>query len=232
MQFFIISSVICYIFFLFFLYRLGKEDFRLIRKNVALEQLFTITLKATLVGFLISRLVYVLFRFNTTYLNPLKFLVIFYFPGLNFLALFIGGYIYIWYVSHRQRLPSGRLIDFYTIAGAGIMPFITLTELFLPGMLLLLQLSIAAVYIFIFLLFRFLLLSRSNRGEIRDGTLGFLYISVLSTISFLQDAFLHTKGFLYFLQPDDIFYLLMLLGSIVIIYMSEFKQPKKRKMKM
>ena len=229
MEFFVISSCICYIFFLFFLYRLGKEDFILIRKNIALEQLFNITLVATIVGLFFARLLYVLFHFNTTYFNPLKFFIIPYFPGLIFPAMIAGGYIYIWYLSQLRRLPSGRIIDFYAIAIAGAMPLLTLAQLFLSPTQLVLQLIIAGVYLITFFLFRLLLLPRASRGEIKDGTLGLLYIGMLSTIYFLQDAFLHTKGLFSFLQFEDIFYLATLLSIIFILYMQEFRQPKRRK---
>lgn len=231
MEFFVISVCICFLFFLFFLYRLGKEDFILIRKNIALEQLFDITLVTTVIGLFLARLLYVAFHFNTTYINPLKFLVVPYFPGLIFPAVIVGGYGYIWYLSQLRRLPSGRLIDFYAIAIAAVLPFLSLAQLFLPGTHLFLQLIFAAFYLLIFLLFRFLLFPRVGRGEIKDGTLGFLYIGVLSTSYFLQDAFLHSKGFFSFLQLEDIFYLVTLLGVIWILYMYELRQPKKRKAK-
>jgi hypothetical protein len=231
MEFFVISLFICYFLFLFFLYRLGKEDFILIRKNIALEQLFNITLVTTLVGLFFGRLAYVVFHFNTTYLNPLKFFIVPYFPGLIFPAVVIGGYAYIWYLSQLRRLPTGRIIDFYAVAIAGVMPLLTLAQLFLPTTQLVLQLIIAGVWLLTFLLVRFLLLPRVGKGEIKDGTLGLLYISVLSTIDFLQDAFLHTKGFFSFLQFEDVLYLATLLTVIVILYLQEFRQPRKKKAK-
>ncbi|HUD44506.1 MAG TPA: hypothetical protein VMR41_03130 [Patescibacteria group bacterium] len=226
MQFFVISIIICYIFFLFYLYKLGKEDFVLIRKNVALEQLFNITFIATIVSFLVARLCYVLSHFNVTYLNPLKFFVLPYFPGLVFPALIVGGYLYIWY---KRKLPSGRLIDFYALALASIMPLLALCQLFLPGQQLIVQVVLAIIHFFIYLFFRFLLLPRVNRGEIKDGTLGLLFLAVICTTSFLQDAFTNTHGILFFLQLEDIFYLLVLLIIIVSLYPYEFRQTKKRK---
>lgn len=231
MQLFIISCFFCYFLFLFYLYRLGKEDFILIRKNIALEQLFNITVLTTLISVFAGRLIFVVLHWNPTYLNPLKFFVIPYFPGLILSASVAGGYLFFVFLYKVHKVPSGRLIDFYALAVMFIMPVLMLSEIFLFGLhALLIQAILAVVYFFIFIINHYLLVPRVSRGEIKDGTLGLVFLAVLCTVSFLQNSiFHHTKGIISFLQLEDFFYLFVLMIAVVLLGLREFWHPKKRR---
>ena len=66
---FLYSTVI----FLFTLYVLSKEDFVLLRKNISEAALFDVFFIVVLVAILFSRIFYVGFQFDVSYLNPVIF---------------------------------------------------------------------------------------------------------------------------------------------------------------
>lgn len=230
MIWFLICTFLCYILFLFFLYKLGREDFVLIRKDIALEQLFNLTFMTTIVAIFFGRLFYVMFHPSITFLNPLKFLVIPYFPGFLFPGAIAGAFLFLWYIHRKKRTPSGRLIDFYAVALLLIMPFLMLSEMFLlPRQDYLVQLILFFVYVITFFLFQFILMPRVGRGEIRDGTSGLIFLSVLCVISFLQDSVLYHSGIVFFLHAEDIFYLIVLLIIVISVTRKELFPQKRRR---
>ncbi len=223
MTWFLICLIFCYTVFLYDVYRLGKGDFVLDRKDVPLERLFNFTFITTLMAIFFGRLSYVVFYGNTSYLNPLKFLVIPYYPGLILPGGIVGAFAYLWFIHKGKKVPSGRLIDFYATALLMIMPLVMLSELFLlPNQEYWLQVILAAVYLLVFLLFNYILLPKVGRGEIKDGTIGQIFLAILCVVSFLQDSFLIHKGIFYFLRLEDIFYLLVTFFVLFIVVKREF----------
>lgn len=230
MSIFLLSLVICYILFLYFLYKLGREDFILTRKNVALEHLFNLTFITTFVAIFFGRFFYVLFHFDRTFLNPLKFFIIPYFPGILLPGAVSGAFFYLWFLYKKKRSPSARLIDFYSLALLFIMPYLMLSQVLLFSQhFFLTQVILAFVYFVVFLLFNFILLPKVSKGEIKGGTIGLIFLSILCTNSFLQDSFLNSGRYIYFLRGEDIFYLFVLIISIVLIVYREFIPTSKKK---
>ncbi len=228
MTWFILCLIFCYFVFLYYVYRLGKGDFVLDRKDVPLERLFNFTFITTLVAIFFGRLSYVIFYGNTSYLNPLKFLVIPYFPGLILPGGIAGAFVYLWFMHKGKKVPSGRLIDFYATSLLMIMPLIMLSELFLlPNQVFWLQVILAVIYLIVFFFFNYILLPKVGRGEIKDGTIGQIFLAILCVISFLQDSFLLHKGIFYFLRLEDIFYLLVIFFILFVVVRREFL-PSKR----
>ena len=91
--------------FLFTIYVLSKEDMVFVRKNVSLEQLFTLSFLSLGVSIFFSRLFFVLFNFKTIYLNPLVFFLIFYFPGLSFPGGLLAGAGFVLLYARRKKMP-------------------------------------------------------------------------------------------------------------------------------
>lgn len=229
MHWFLVSIFLCYILFLFFLYRLGREDFVLIRKNIALEQLFDLTFITTIIAVLAGRLAYAILHLDKSFLNPLKFFVIPYFPGFVLPGAIAGAFLFLWLLYKKKKTPSGRLIDFYAISLLSIMPFLTLAEQFLfPRGVAISELILSLIYAVIFFIFMFILMPRLSRGEIKDGSVGLTFLGILAIISFLQDSFIHKNGIISFLYPEDFFYLFLVIIVIGSLLVHELWQPKKR----
>ena len=228
MTWFLICLIFCYLIFLYDVYRLGKGDFVLDRRDVPLERLFNFTFITTIVVILFGRLAYVIFYGNTSYINPLKFLAIPYFPGLILPGGIAGAFAYLWFMHKGKKVPSGRLVDFYATALLMIMPLIMLSELFLlSNQDFWLQITLASVYLVVFFFFNYTLLPKVGKGEIKDGTIGHIFLAILCVISFLQDSFLLRKDIFYFLRLEDVFYLIVIFFVILIVTRREFMSNKR-----
>ena len=94
MGFILIVLLISFVFFLFRLYHVAKDDVVLVKKNVSLDKIFDAAVFCALVGLLFSRIFYVIFNPDPAFLHPLVFLIIPYFPGLSLLGGVIGGILF------------------------------------------------------------------------------------------------------------------------------------------
>lgn len=108
----IISTAI----FLFTLYILSIDDFVFLRKNITITQIFDIAFVAGAIGLLLSRIVHIALHPSLSYLNPLVFLVIPYFPGLTISGFLLGTLLAIIFFAFRQKLPIGKLFDIFSLS--------------------------------------------------------------------------------------------------------------------
>lgn len=171
---------ICLIIFLYCLFIFGKDDFLLLRKNISLEQLFSIAIGTFLVALFGARLSFVVTTFNLHYLQPLVFFLFPYFPGLSLSGGIIGGVSYLWYICQRSKVPFPRVFDIYVISflytfSAGAL-LVVLGELFKTVHLLLpltgesiVDIIFAGIITHIFL-----------TNDFNDGSIGYLGISLFS----------------------------------------------------
>lgn len=216
-----IVLLISFFFFLYILYYLSHDDFVILRKDISLERIFNMAIISSLVSLLFSRLFFAIFNHNLQFFNPLVFLALPYFPGLSLIGGMIGGALFIYAYSNYRKLPVGKTFDLFVISFIGVLPigflltFIVLigkTSLFF-NLLFLCSLVFALLFIKVFAPF-------SSRGEIKDGTIGLMFLAIFSFIYFLLKLFLDIKTF-SFLDLENIALLLTLFASIIIIINQE-----------
>lgn len=102
---------ICFLVFLFTIYVLSKEDFIFIRKRIELEEIFNIVFLSLPVVLLVSRLTYILFHPNFSFLNPFVFLGIYAFPGMSLEGAIFGAWVFFYIYLKRRKIPMDRFID-------------------------------------------------------------------------------------------------------------------------
>lgn len=172
--------------FLFTLYLLSREDFVFLRRNISLEQVFNVAFITALFTLFFSRLFYVLFHFDTSYLNPLVFFLVPYFPGLSFLGAIIGYAVTLLVLTKQQKYPRGRFLDFFSVAFLSALPLgyagFLLTDLSSSLVFAILPI----VYYSLLLLFYWkILLPRYLQGQMKDSMLGLLFLMNFSLFTLL-----------------------------------------------
>jgi hypothetical protein len=124
----IISLLLGMTVFLYVLFIIGRDDFLLLRKNIALDQLFSLSLIGSFFVVLGARVGHVIFQFDMVYLNPLVFLAFFYLQGLSFSGGIIAAIIWIAFASRSRKYPFWKLLDVAVICGlygicVGLLPY-------------------------------------------------------------------------------------------------------------
>lgn len=221
MNLILLVLIFCFFIFMYFLYFLARDDFLIVRKDISLEKIFSIAILTSLVSLFFARFFFAVFNPKPEYLNPLVFLAILYFPGLSLPGGVVGGTIFIYLYAKLKKIPFGRIFDLFTMSFIGVLPIgFLITYIILLGNTTTLFNIVFIFSIFIYFLFIKLIFPFSSKGEIKDGTLGLIFISMLSFIYFTAKLFLNVKTF-SFLSFESIFLLIALFSSLVLILNQE-----------
>src|ERR1035437_4214204 len=93
--------------FLYCLYKMVKDDYLFIRRNISLEQVFDIGFSITFISLLFSRLFYYIYQpvtgdiFLVSYFSFQK-------GGLSLFGAVIGGVIGLFFIGKYKKVPLGR----------------------------------------------------------------------------------------------------------------------------
>lgn len=217
MNFILPVFFICFFAFLFTLYYFSKDDFVVLRKDISLEKIFNLAILSVIFSLISSRLSYAILSGNPVYFQPLVFLAIPYYPGLSLVGALFGGYLFAYAYSSYKNLPTGKMLDLIT------MSFITILPL---GFFLIFLFSLFKVSLFFNVIFTFsvilyfifakVILPFSLKGEIEDGSLGLIFLSIFSFIYFTTKLFLDIKNF-SFTNIENIMLLFIMFSSLVLL---------------
>lgn len=223
MQLLIVILIVCLIIFLFGLHVLAKEDLVFVRKNITMEMLFNLAFYTAGVGLLSSRVVYVILHFSKGFLNPLVFFLFPYFPGLSLAGGVAGAMAFVMFYK-RKKYPSGRILDFYAMAFLGTLPFGFLGEQLLVGMKdLFIGVLMPVIFFATLLFFVKVLLPLNIRGEIEDGSLGYLFLLIFSFTTLLS-YMVRAKNLLTLVtQVDSILLIILFVVALVMLVIQEKK---------
>lgn len=222
-----IALVVCFFTFLFTLYGLSKDDFILLRKNISMDQVFNISIIAMIVGLFFARALYVANHFTVSFLNPLVFLALPYFPGISIVGGVIGFVVFILYFASVQKVPTQRLFDFSTVSllvamGAGYVLQIAL-HLIRKKPLPLLEYITPLVLLVLTLVFFFLLLPRYRRGEMKDAHLGLVFLACFFASTLLTDILENGKKLLIVMGVEGLLSLGILIFALSLLLKKERK---------
>ncbi|HEX7042451.1 MAG TPA: prolipoprotein diacylglyceryl transferase family protein [Patescibacteria group bacterium] len=107
--------LISFFVFLLVIYLLSREDFVFMRKNITLESIFDMAFINGVFALLFARIIFVAFHFKMTYLNPLVFLIVPYFPGLSISGVVIGSFLFILWFSKIRKIPVWHVMDIFSV---------------------------------------------------------------------------------------------------------------------
>jgi len=190
--------------FLFCIFRFAKDDFTLLRKNITLEQLFNISFILYILGFLSARLVFVLEHLNSRFLDPFVLFLFPYFPGLSVSGGILAGIGFLFGAMNSKRLPFFRVFDIFTIsflyAWTAGLPFFAIAEFFVIKKISLVSLFGTVGFFLLTVLVHILFV----RNKFKDGSIGYLGISLYSVSLILFQAFLRGRQQLFHFVPEDV----------------------------
>lgn len=230
MQFLILILLLAFLIFLFCLYLLAKEELVFVRKNITLEALFNLAFLTGFVGLFSARLLFVILNPSRDYLNPLVFLLFPYFPGLSLVGGIVGGMSFLFYYGKLKKWPTGRIFDYFSLALLASLPFGYLGTQVINQMgdlfvLIMMPLIYGATLIF----FVKILVPLNVRGEIKDGSLGFLFLMVFSFISLLANIVRSDDTLSFLLKIDTILMLLLFFSALALLFVQERGAKRNKK---
>lgn len=221
MNFVFFIILFCFFIFLYVLYYLSRDDFIIVRKDVSLESIFS---TAFLVGFfslISSRFFFAVFSQEQKYLNPIVFLAFPYYPGLSLVGSLIGGSLFLYFYSRYRKMPSGKIFDLFIMSFIYVMPLgFLLNFIILLGKTTVFFNILFFVTVFIFLLFAKIIFPFSSKGEIKDGSLGLIFLSLFAFSYFMIRLFLDIKNF-SFVSIENIMLLFLIFSPLIILINQE-----------
>lgn len=228
MHLFFIVILVGFFIFLFTLHYLSNDDLIIIRKDMPMEKVFNSAFLAGLVGLLFSRIFYVIIHPEPVFLNPLGFLLFPYFPGLALSGAVIGGFIFLVFYARNQKLPVGRLFDFFSIAILSSLPFGYLGLFLLGGISVIGFIFSFIAYGILFFAFIKFLLPMSFRNKIKNGSIFAIFLFSFALVAFLTKVLEEYKN-INIINPENFLFLGIFIFSLVIILKTEILGKRIRK---
>lgn len=149
----------------FCLFRLGSDDIVLIRKGISLEELFNLAFFCGFIGLLVGVL------------------------AKSFIFSILAGIIAITFFARRKRFPIGRIADIFSVTVLCAVPVSFFAFAFFQHTDKFLYLFSAIFSLFLFLFFLIILFPKTLRGDLKDGSLTFLFLVNVLLLAFLQSVF-------------------------------------------
>ena len=229
----LVLLVICFFIFLFVSYGLSKDDYLLLKKNINVDQVFDMGFVLAVVALLFSRLIFVAMHPNPGYFNPFIFLGIPYYPGLSLSGGGVGGVLFLLFLCKYQKLPMGRLLDFFSISFLSALPvgIIGYILVLRQNLFTISPISLVLAYIVLFIVFIKILLSLLLSGRLKDGTIGLIFLICFAIIS-LVGNFIGRVGNLLNLGLEDLILIIALYASTVFLFRQEKLLTKIKKFKL
>jgi hypothetical protein len=168
--------------FFYNLYKISGDDHVFIRKNISLEQIFDIGFIVMLMSFLFARFFFFIFHpvpNNNIFLSFFSTK-----GGLSLVGSFIGGMTSLYFIGKYNKLPMGRIFDFFTLAYLSALPlgFVGHSMLF-RNQELIINLVIACIYFLFALFFMKVLYPNLIRRALKEGSIHIFFILLFSLLS-------------------------------------------------
>lgn len=212
-NFTIIFLILGFFIFLFSLFLFVKEDFLFLRKNISLDELFSLSFIIFFIALFFSRFIFVIENFKATYISPLVFFALPYFPGLSFSGGLISGFISLFLIANKKNYPRKRINDIFllsfTISFDVLLLILALITLFNKDIFVL------AAFIFLFLT-NIIMLLIFKGSKLKDGSIGYLSFVFFGASVFL--AF-YLKNIKIFIKNPTIELFLLLFMVIFGFFM-------------
>ncbi len=222
-KFLIIILIFSFITSLFSLYILSHEDFVLTRKNISIEKIFNLAFLVFLSSLFFARLFYVIFNFSPKFLNPFNFILFPYFPGFSFAGGILGGIAVVLMYASNNKMPIFRIFDFFLLSFLSAIPIGFLIS-YIPFLqtrnFLTKELFFLIIYILVLGIFAKIFLPRMQKGELKEGSLGFLVLISFSFISIIY-SLIGPRGFTFSINIDFILFIFIFLASVFFFLKQE-----------
>jgi hypothetical protein len=204
--------------FLYCLYRLIKDDYVFIRRNISLEQSFDIALGVICLSLIISRFFYLFFHAEKS-----KNIFVSFFSAnsssFSLIGALIGGLFALYLLGKYKRVPLGRMFDFFTLAFSVVLPIgFLLASFFVKDKVLPLHFLTVGVYFLLTVVFWKFIYPKLINRTIKDGALTnlfFMFFIVVSLLISLVGFFSHVGTF--FTIQNGFWGALFIFNSVLLI---------------
>lgn len=179
--------------FLFSIYKIVKDDYVFIRRNISLEQVFDIAIIVFLIGLVLMK--------------------------FSLLGAVLAGIIVLYLIAKYKKIPLGRIFDFFTFAFSIALPIGFLSHaVFIKGADMLVDIINAVL----FLIFAFfsgkvvypMIMSR----EVKEGSLHIIFLVFFTFVSFIDILFLQQKNKLILLSIPNILLVIFFIISFFLFF--------------
>lgn len=223
----ILLFIILVILFLYYFYKLTKDDYVFIRKNLSLEQLFDIVFIMLWGSIFTSRVFY--FVFHPVEIN--SFLPAIFSPGGGFslTGAIIGGVATLYIVAKRKKAPLGRLFDFVTLSFVGILPLgFVIYALSRKQPETYLYLLYAFLYLILAFFYRKFLYPKVLSRTQKEGNVSLLFLLFFSLATLCTSIINPVRGTITIFSIENLFLVGLFLTSVILLFKQERIVQKKR----
>lgn len=232
MNFFIVFLLLGFFISLFTIYYLSHDDLILLRKDVTIEKVFNLAFVVFLGGLFFARLAYGMLYSTKIFLNPLKFFLFPYFPGLLLAGGIGGGMLLLLLILRSKNLPTGRIFDIFSISILSCLSLGYLGFFLLSGQNLLSAKPIFLIVVYIVLFYAFIKYIHQYllKGILRDGSGGLLFLISFSAISLVVNIVDKFKNNPFLGKPENpILFVILIISAVVFIKQEKLiKSPQRR----
>jgi len=193
--------------FIYSLYKLVKDDYVFIRKNISSEQVFDVAFTTTWIGLFSSRILSIILnhKFDENIFLSFFSLSI---NDFSLVGLVLGGLGGLYLIAKQKKYPTNNLTDFFASAfslslSVGFFSF----AFFLKEYELLFNFLNGIIYAF----FSYYLLRYVKRKLI----VFMLFFSSISLVNLLLMQFIKRAGFI---TSENIIFLLLIIISLIISF--------------
>lgn len=179
--------------FLYCLYKIIKDDYVFIRRNISLELVFDIAIIITLVSMV--------------------------FLKLSLFSAILVGILFLFIIAKYKKIPHGRIFDFFTLAFAISLPIGYLSSVFIAkDFLLFIYLTNAFLYIiFAFFAGKFIY-PRVMSRELKEGSLYIIFLIFFCFVSFLDVIIEYQKQKFPLINWENILLIIFFLLSLFLFF--------------
>lgn len=217
------------IIFLYCLYKLTRDDYVLIRRNISLEQVFDIAFIVFLVSLLIARASALLFHPVATK-NIFSTFFSIQNGGFSLTGALLGALGILFAIGKIKKIPLGRFFDFFTFAFLVALPVGYLCySLILRTSAMYLHLMTAMLYLALTIFFMKFLYPRLMNRSLKEGNVTILFFVFFSLVSLLNILLTAIKSKVVFLQPENVILVTLLVFSLLILTKQERSRFRSRR---
>jgi hypothetical protein len=210
----VLLFIIAFIFVLFLLFELSKNDFVLLRKNVSQHELFDKAFLSMLVGLFLGRVFYIVDIHNFSIFNPFRFFHLLKVPGLSLFGFLIGSLPLLYYLLRKKKVVS-RIFDIFFISLFPLFIHTLITRnysLIIPDIAIKIVLFIAGVgLLYVFIQF-------FKNYTLKDGSITLIILMLIALDIFVYGLTGTQKPLVAFLSLSQILSVIIFLTSIVLFF--------------
>lgn len=221
-----------FLLFLYALYKLTKDDYVFIRRNITHEQIFDAAFTVTWVSLLFARIDYFIFHPVSSSKNVF---ISFFTPtegGFSLIGAVLGGTIALYFIGKYKKVTLGRLFDFFVLSLLVALPLGFLSSaILLRGYELIVFLVNGFIYLILsFTFFKFFYPKLLNR-TMKEGNLSIYFLIFFSLTSFVTTILSYSKGLVLQFTFQSLLPVLLFIIGLLLFFKQESKGLRVRKYK-